>query len=405
MAARSLRDRLARRWMAFAACVALLFATAGLLLLFLLEDAFIDRQLEAAARSLASGTKTLAPLPPAFAVHPVDRLPLDIHARMPFARVGEPFEMRRANRRYVHVLLVDTPAAGRVAIVYDVTDQLTVSPRLGTGLLIVLGLTAATLVAARGLSRAFAGNVARQATALLDELRRDADPPRLRRLADAQEILEFRDLLQVHADLREAQLAAIDNERRTLAYLGHELRTPLQSSRTSLALLAERPDDAAAFARLERALARLTRAGSAVLWLATDRVPDLSEATPLQPVLQRLADELAPLAAQRGQRFDLDVPATLVAAGPAEVVEAILANLIHNALQHGGPGTVTVRATAAALVIANPRRDVPDDGGFGLGLEIVHRLAGRIGWTLDMRVGDDMTSTTLHLPPPAPGAR
>ena len=235
MAARSLRDRLARRWMAFAACVALLFATAGLLLLFLLEDAFIDRQLEAAARSLASGTKTLAPLPPAFAVHPVDRLPLDIHARMPFARVGEPFEMRRANRRYVHVLLVDTPAAGRVAVVYDVTDQLTVSPRLGTGLLIVLGLTAATLVAARGLSRAFAGNVARQATALLDELRRDADPPRLRRLADAQEILEFRDLLQVHADLREAQLAAIDNERRTLAYLGHELRTPLQSSRTSLA--------------------------------------------------------------------------------------------------------------------------------------------------------------------------
>ena len=90
MAARSLRDRLARRWMAFAACVALLFATAGLLLLFLLEDAFIDRQLEAAARSLASGTKTLAPLPPAFAVHPVDRLPLDIHARMPFAVVAMP---------------------------------------------------------------------------------------------------------------------------------------------------------------------------------------------------------------------------------------------------------------------------------------------------------------------------
>ena len=56
-------------------------------------------------------------------------------------------------------------------------------------------------------------------------------------------------------------------------------------------------------------------------------------------------------------------------------------------------------------MIANPRRDVPDDGGFGLGLEIVHRLAGRIGWTLDMRVDDDMTSTTLHLPPPAPGAR
>ena len=34
------------------------------------------------------------------------------------------------------------------------------------------------------------------------------------------------------------------------------------------------------------------------------------------------------------------------------------------------------------------------------------KIAGYgLGLLIDMRVGDDMTSTILHLPPPAPGAR
>lgn len=127
MRARSLKSLLTRQWMLFATCVGLLFAAAGLLLLFVLEDSFIDRQLEAAARTVASGSPGLTRLPIEYSVYPVAEVPLDIHARLPFARVGEPFEMRRADRRHVHVLLIDTPRDGRLAVVYDVTDQLTVS--------------------------------------------------------------------------------------------------------------------------------------------------------------------------------------------------------------------------------------------------------------------------------------
>lgn len=404
MPARSLKALLTREWMAFATCVAGLFALAGLLLLFRLEDSFIDRRLEAAAHSIASASSAMARLPPEFSVYPVDQVPLDIHARLPFNDVGEPFEMRRADRRYAHILLVDTPDEGRLAVVYDVTDQLTVSPRLGTGFLFVLGLTVATLLAAAGLARAFVGRVTRQAARLVDDVRRSPHPDRLRELAEVQQILEFQHLLVIHADVWEAQLAAVENERQTLAYLGHELRTPLQSAETSLALLAGQRDDPAAFERLQRALARLTRASRAALWLATDRVPDLSASTSLLPLVRRMAQEFSPLAAQAGQVIEVDVPPSLTVRGPNEIVESILANLLLNAIQHGACGPILIHGGAGLLTITNSLRHELEPTGFGFGLEIVRRLAQRIRWTVDVEETDASTTTRIHLQPSTDGA-
>jgi len=397
MAARSLKALLTRQWMAFAICIAVLFASAGLLLLFLLEDSFIDRQLEAAARSVASTSPDLARLPAEFSVYPVDQVPLDIHARLPFTEVGEPFEMRRADRRYVHVLLVDTPDKGRLAVVYDVTDQLTVTPQLGTGLLFVLGLTAAALLAAAALAHAFVGRIAKQAGDLIDDVKSSPHPLRLRDVAEEQQILEFQHLLALHADVWEAKLAAIESERQTLAYLGHELRTPLQSAQTSLALLAEQRSDPAAFERLQRALARLTRASRSVLWLATDRVPDVEASTRLLPVVRRLVEELLPLAVHAGQVIEVDMPDGLTARGPDEIVETILANLLLNAIQHGTPGQVSIHGSAGSLAITNSMCREREREGFGFGLEIVHRLAHRIGWTVDVEESDDVTTMHIHL--------
>jgi len=384
MRARSITSLLTRQWMFFATCVGLLFAAAGLLLLFLLEDSFIDRQLQAAARTVASASPGLTRLPVEYSVYPIAEVPPDIHARLRSARAGEPFEMRRADRRHVHVLLVDTPRSGRLAVVYDVTDQLTVSPRLGSGLILVLGLTLATLLAAAALARAFVARVTRQAEQLAHSIRGSPDPKSLRELARDQQVLEFQHLLGLHADIWEAQLSAVEDERQTLAYLGHELRTPLQSAQTSLALLSRQRSDAAAFDRLERAVSRLTRASGAALWLATERQPDLSVSTPLLPIIHRVAAELSPLAERAGQVIEIDVPATASFHGPVEISETILANLLLNAIQHGSPGSIIVRAEADALVITNPDLHGSPSGGFGFGLEIVRRLAERIGWTVQV---------------------
>lgn len=405
MTARSLKALLTRQWMAFAMCIAVLFASAGLLLLFLLEDSFIDRQLEAAARSIASPSPSpdLARLPAEFSVYPVEQVPRDIHARLPFTEVGEPFEMRRLDRRYVHVLVVDTADKGRLAVVYDVTDQLTVSPQLGTGLLFLLGLTAAVLLAAAALAHAFVGRISKQAGDLIDDVKSTPNPQRLRDVAEKQQILEFQHLLALHADVWEAQLAAVESERQTLAYLGHELRTPLQSAQTSFALLAEKRGDLAALERLQRALARLTRASRSILWLATDRVLDVEVSTRLLPVIYRLVEEFSPHAAHAGQVIDIDMPDGLTAQGPDEIVETILANLLLNAIQHGAPGHVSIHGSAGLLAITNSVCRERERGGFGFGLEIVHRLAHRIGWTVDVKESDDVTTTHIHLQPIADG--
>ncbi len=389
--------------MLFATCVAVLFATAGLLSLFVLEDSFMDRQLEAAARTVASGSPGVTRLPPQFSVYPIADVPLDIHARLPLAQVGTPFEMRRADRRHVHVLLVDTAKAGRLAIVFDVTDQLTVSPWLGTGFMVVLGLTFATLLAAAALARAFVAGVTRQAMHLAEDVGRSPDPNHLRELAKDQQVFEFQRLLAMHADIWEAKLSAVENERQTLAYLGHELRTPLQSAQTSLALLSEKRDDAAAFDRLHRAFSRLTRASRAALWLASERHPDLSVAMPLLPMLERLAAELSPLAERAGQAVEIDVPATLSFRAPDEIAETILANLLLNAIQHGGPGSIAIHASPGALVITNPSLHATPSDGFGFGLEIVRRLATRIDWTVVVADSAGSAITTVHLGS-APGA-
>lgn len=396
MPARSLKGRLVRRWMAFAACVAVLFASAGLLLLFLLEDSFIDRQLEAAARLVAAESPGMSRLPADFSVYPAEAAPLDIHARLPFAEVGEPFEMRRANRSHVHVLLVDTTAQGRLAVVYDVTDQLTVTPRLGTGLMFVLGLTAMTLLAAALVAQAFVGRITRQASQLIDDVRTTPDPARLRELARSQQIIEFRHLLGLHADVREAQLAAIANERQTLAYLAHELRTPLQSAQASLAVLADAPRDDRAHARLARAVSRLSRATQAVLWLATDREPDMSVPGPLLPLVRSLVDELDPLARSVGKTIIVDLPADLSFRGPAEIAEAIFANLLLNAIQHG-TGPVHIGFAVDSVVISNPVSAMVDTHGFGLGTLIVQRLAQRMHWRIEHLAEPEHMRTWIRL--------
>jgi len=386
MAARSLKALLVRRWVAFAACVALLFASAGLLLLFLLEDSFIDRQLEAAARTVTSTSPRMARLPAEFSVYPVAEVPLDINARLPFAEVGEPFEMRRADRRYVHVLLVDTPSRGRLAVVYDVTEHLTVTPQLWTGLLFVLGLTALTLLAAGALARAFVGHITQQAAQLIDDVRKTPDPERLREMAQAQRILEFRYLLEMHADVWKAQLVAVENERQTLAYLGHELRTPLQSAQTSLAELQDSREDRSAHARLSRSISRLARAAQAVLWLATDREADLTIVQPVLPLARALVDELGPLAASVDKPISIDLSADLLFGGPVEVAEVILANLLLNAIQHGA-GPVHVASLENGVVITNAVVTGADAPGFGFGREIVDRLASRVGWHIERLAG------------------
>lgn len=379
MRRRSLRQALARRWMLFTAVLSLLFAASGLLLLFVLEDSFIDRRLHAVAATVTDPQAPPASLPSQFQVSPMATLPDDIRAELGSDRVGRLVEFRRANDRYVHVLAARTAAGQPFALIYDVTDELTVNQGLARGLAYVAALLAVLMLCAYLLSRAFVGRMVQRAQALLRQVLDSPDPETLEALAQQEPVQEFADLARLHARVWRGQLAAVERERETLAFLGHELRTPLQSARTSLSLLAGEPGHAAALIRLQRAVEWLGRASNAILWLASDNPGMLDGDTHAATCLQDLADELAPMAEARGQAIELAIDPELHWARPREIIETVLANLLLNAIQHGGQGIITITADAGGLFLHNPRA-AAEVTGFGLGMRIVGRLASRIGW-------------------------
>ena len=384
MKPRRLAVVLTRQWMLFAALGAGLFGAAALLLLFLLEDSFIDRRLKAAAASVVDPATAHRTLPPEFRVYPADDAPLDIHARLPWAHRGGPFEMRRADGSYVHALLEETPAGRRFVLVYDVTDQLTITPRWRLGLLLMSSATAVVLFGAFLFARAFVSRVGDRASALVAGMKNTRDPVQLRALAARQDVHEFQQLLLLHADAWDAELASVDRERQTLAQLAHELRTPLQSAQTSLAILADDRTDRAAWQRLHRAITRLGRASTAILWMATEREPLPQQRVAVVPTIRALIDEFVPFAEARQQQFELEV----LEAGDwnirQDIADAILGNVLMNAVQHGAPGIIAVRIERGGIAIVNPA-GVSSGPGFGVGMQVVRRLADRVGWRLDVR--------------------
>ena len=268
---RSLRQVLARQWIAFALVLATAFAAMALLLLFILEDEFIDDRLG----SVAGGIVRLesARLPERFELHPLLRAPDELVLPMQGRRPGAIDEFRLDDGRYVHVLLGRSPAGEDYLLVYDVSDQLRVNQALAGAWPWLLAMAAALAALAWLLSRWLVARIARRARGLVERIGGSPDPASLRAFAEHEKIAEFSQLALWAADSWKARLHALAVERETLAFLGHELRTPLQSARTSLALLQDDRDNEEAWKRLQRAQNRLLRASHSVLWLASDAGP------------------------------------------------------------------------------------------------------------------------------------
>lgn len=397
IAKRSLRRVLAGQWIGFGLALFVGFAAMGLLLLFLLEDSFIDDRLRDVARGV---TRMEAPLPERFSLHATENAPAELRAHMAGRRIGGIREFRLSDGRYLHAIAGRTESGQDFLLAYDVSDQLRVNESLRRGWPWLLLIGAVLAVAAYVLASAFVGRISRQARELVEQIGGSADPTRLRALADQQPIAEFSALADLAAESWESRLAALERERETLAFLGHELRTPLQSARTSLELLDSDRDDAAAWRRLRRAHHRLARASQSILWLATDAIPDPDVTTDIDALLRELAVEFEPLATQRGQRIVLGELGGSPWPLPTEWVETVFANLLLNAIQHGGGGDVTVRRDGDTCEIRNPSGDGEGQAGFGLGMELVRRLLQRFGGDVRQVAADGEVRTVIRCGPP-----
>lgn len=399
-ARRSLRHVLARQWIAFGLTLFAAFAAMTLLLMYLLEDSFIDARLREVAEGIVE-VRT-ATLPDRFSLQPTQEASAELRQAMRGGRPGGIREFRQADGRYVHALAGRDADGQAYLLTYDVTQQMRVNQSLvkaGPWLLLIAALL---VLVAWMLASTFVSRIGRQAQRLVAQVDGSVEPEELRSWAAAQDILEFGELARLAADSWQARLAALEQERETLRYLGHELRTPLQSARTSLALLQDDRGNEMAWQRLRRAQDRLARASHSVLWLAAGTTQDAGAECDVTALLRQLVEEFEPLATRRGQRLQCDAPAALTWPLPLEVAETVLANLVLNAVQHGGAGVISLRGDVSGLVVLNPPGDESSAGGFGLGLTLSRRLLQRFGWSLHQERPDGQVVATRVS---APGAR
>lgn len=209
----------------------------------------------------------------------------------------------------------------------------------------------------------------------------------------------------------------LSNRTTLLAGVSHDLRTPLTRMRFALELLpASVPK--AAIERFERNLTAMDELIADALRFAQgtgeepQRVPFRDY---MDGVLARIDD---------GLRIDWRgaVPASVDIAPGA--FQRVLANLVHNAQQHGGGAKVTVDCGRELVVrVADNGPGIPDSerervfrpfyrlensrdrasGGSGLGLAIVHQLCQAHGWRVSL-TGNAGGGTTAsinvpHVPP------
>jgi signal transduction histidine kinase/CheY-like chemotaxis protein len=201
---------------------------------------------------------------------------------------------------------------------------------------------------------------------------------------------------------------------RFLAAASHDLRQPMHALALTVGELRETaraPELAALARRIDRSVDALEDLLDALLdvsKLDAGAVQPDRRALPLQPLLERLADEFAPAAEAKGLRFRV-APTSLWTESDPTLLGRCLLNLVANAVRYTREGGIVVgcrrRGAEAEIVVADsgvgiaaadqarvfeefyqaasPQRDRAK--GLGLGLAIVERVARLLGHTITVK--------------------
>lgn len=192
----------------------------------------------------------------------------------------------------------------------------------------------------------------------------------------------------------------IERERSFTTDASHELRTPLAViSSTAELLQSQIPDDGRLrekIDRIRRSAKQLTRLTESLLVLAREDATE--ESVRINELLLGLPDNPA-MPTDAAQRLRLNVQSQLTIQAPRAAVITIVHNLVGNALQHAGSGTVEVGLWGRVLKIRDHGPGMTKDlyenvfdrgfhagasAGLGFGLYISKRLCARFGWQIQL---------------------
>ena len=242
------------------------------------------------------------------------------------------------------------------------------------------------------------------------------------------------DLEQVRRQLKRREENARESEQRRqdlIAFLAHDLKTPLTSVVGYLTLLQDDPgltqEQRVKFTGVAldkaRRLEELLGEFFDITRMDLDSDPEERHPIQLSMLLEQLADEFYPLFAEKQLRYQVDIQHHLVVLGDPDKLARVFDNVLRNAVSYSVPGgQVEVRAQKAGnraeVVIRNEGLEIPEGelanifrkfyrldaarssrtGGAGLGLAIAKEIVERHGGEIRAESNGRITSFTITLP-------
>lgn len=216
-----------------------------------------------------------------------------------------------------------------------------------------------------------------------------------------------------------------------IAYLAHDLKTPLTSVIGYLSLLEEAPElpaeQRAKYVHITREKALRLESLINELFDITrynlhEIVLDKTEAN-VSYLLEQLADEFYPLLSAHGNRIELSVEEELTASLDTDKIARVFNNILKNAIGYSDPGTpiqIAARRDGESIIVTftDQGKTIPEQklktifekfyrlddsrsthtGGAGLGLAIAKQIVTAHGGTIQAESRDHVTTFTVNLP-------
>lgn len=352
-------------------------------------------------------------------------------------RVESPWSQEQSRQMWNEIYYADGHMEYRDLRVYDFVRSL----RLPAAMLVYLAGAAVVVgFALSWLTRCF-GSLFDAMEALFSKRGDGPDLPR--ELAPTARALA--DLRRVRDDAERAALAAEQRKNELVAYLAHDIRTPLTSIVGYLTLLAEAPDmpegQRARYAQiaLDRSyrLEEMMEEFFEITRYNLSSIPIERQHFDAALLCRQVADEFYPSAQARSIDIEVRTRGSIECFADAEKVSRVLNNLLKNAVAYADGGSTVVvgarreealasdadgdrDAKSAALVVEveNQGREISPEhlqaifekfyredrarstqgGGAGLGLAIAREIARAHGGELTARSVEGRTTFTLRIP-------
>ena len=397
----------------FTLFIVAIFATFTWFLVYLLEDALLNYQLDSKTElileRLSAGDDLSAlnqSLDPHFRTYiRVESLPVDMAgADLSFAPGNH--ELYGPENRHYHVAVRELPTQEKLLVVYDVTDLLVVRKFRGDILLLMVAGTLFFILI--GLSFALITS-------------RIAISP-LSKLVDWARAITFDAPLQkISEEFRESEIVAlaeslesslvrihkfIERERLFNRDVSHELRTPITVIKGVLELINraeknKKPIRREWLDRFKVSIDNMEFTVEAFLWLSKELPQDEKvHQTEVLPLVEKSVSQYNHLIEKRAVEVAIiEKTEALRIDTPAPVFSITFGNLLKNAFQYTDQGSIQIflasneisiqdtgigMASAQTERLTQPWYQGSGSTGFGLGLSIVQRLCDQFGCRLQM---------------------